>query len=106
MVVSSNKIPRDCDKYKVDKPSLKTVLINFVKNEVKYIMRLVCYPLLATKSRRAFMRTKTSWGNTYNYRPRGDLLERLSKKLNWTKEQVLDQLVQERSHLLKIRGLI
>jgi hypothetical protein len=64
-------------------------------------MQFVIYTRLQTQSRRAFLRVKTRYGRPYDYRPRGDLLERLSRELGWSKEQVLDKIVEEREFLLR-----
>ncbi len=67
-------------------------------------MRLKIYPLLSTCSKRAFIKTKQRWGKPYQYSPRGDLLIRLSRELNMTKEQVLDQIYEERRYILTQMG--
>lgn len=67
-------------------------------------MNLICYPLLSTRSKRAILKTKKSWGHVYWYNPRGDLLVRLSKQLNLPITKVVEQLEKEREFLLKGLG--
>jgi hypothetical protein len=64
-------------------------------------MDLICYPRLSTRSKRALVRQKTSWGNLYTYRPRGHLLQRLSKELNMPIKKVAAQLHKERYKILR-----
>lgn len=64
-------------------------------------MELKLYYLLSTRSRRAIVRQKTSWGNLYTYTPRGDLLTRLAKETGWTKKKVAEQLYRERFEILR-----
>jgi hypothetical protein len=64
-------------------------------------MELVLYYRLGTKSKRALVRQKTSWGNLYTYRPRGDLLQRLSQETGMTVAQVSAQLHKERYEILR-----
>ena len=64
-------------------------------------MKLICYPLLQTTSRRALRREKTKWGRTYWYTPRADLLERLSHQTGMSKTQVFNQLMKERMYFLR-----
>ena len=64
-------------------------------------MELKAYYRLSTRSRRAICRKKTHFGRDYRYSPRGTLLDRLSRELGMSKEQVYSQLMQEREHLLK-----
>jgi hypothetical protein len=67
-------------------------------------MELKIYPLLSTESQKALVRTKqtyrSQWGHPYNYEPNGRLLKRLSTQLQMTKEQVREQLLNERKYLL------
>lgn len=64
-------------------------------------MELVVYPLLSTRSRRAMLKTARRFGHYYNYRPRGNLIQRLSQQLNTTPAEVLEQIKKERNYLLK-----
>lgn len=64
-------------------------------------MDLKAYYRLSTRSRRAITRKKTHFGRDYQYSPRGTLLNRLSRELGMTREQVYSQLMQERAYLLK-----
>lgn len=61
---------------------------------------------LGTPSRRAIGRAKTRYGKPYDYRPRGNLLERLARDNNLSKEEVYRQLMAIRQHLLtsNVRG--
>lgn len=64
-------------------------------------MRLICYPKLSTRSRRAIVREKTKWGRPYYYRPRANLMMRLSRETGMTVGQVYNQLMVERLYLLR-----
>lgn len=64
-------------------------------------MRLICYPRMSTCSRRALLRKKTKWGRPYFYRPRSNLLQRLSRETGLTVGQVFNQLMIERQYFLK-----
>lgn len=64
-------------------------------------MELILYFKLQTKSRRAIQKTTALYGRTYNYRPRGELLVRLSEETGMTREQVYHQLQRERKYLLE-----
>ena len=66
-------------------------------------MNLILYPRLCTRSRRAIVRTIKKFGWPYVYRPRGDLLERLSAETGMSREDVYRQLLAEREELLKNR---
>ncbi len=63
-------------------------------------MDIVIYPLLGTTSRRAMVREKSRFGRPYVYRPRGNLLDRLSAETGMSKEAVLRQIARERQHLI------
>jgi hypothetical protein len=63
-------------------------------------MDLVIYPLLGTTSRRAMVREKSRFGRPYVYRPRGNLLDRLSAETGMSKEAVLRQIARERQQLI------
>jgi energy-converting hydrogenase A subunit M len=47
------------------------------------------------------LRIKTRWGKPYEYRPRGNLLRRISKTLNISLEEAYDMLLKEREYLLQ-----
>lgn len=64
-------------------------------------MALELYFLLGTKSKKAIVRETGKFGKEYNYRPRGDLLERLSEKTGKSKEEIYNQLQRERKQLLE-----
>jgi len=64
-------------------------------------MELKVYSRLSTRSRRAIVKTKGRFGRSYQYSPRGTLLERLSLELGMSREQVYSQIMQEREYLLK-----
>jgi hypothetical protein len=63
-------------------------------------MEIVIYYLLGTTSRRAMVREKSKFGRPYVYRPRGNLLDRLSSETGMTKNAVLRQIARERQHLI------
>jgi len=63
-------------------------------------MDLVIYPLLGTTSRRAMVREKSRFGRPYVYRPRGNLLDRLSTETGMSKNAVLRQIARERQQLI------
>jgi hypothetical protein len=63
-------------------------------------MDLIIYPLLGTTSRRAMLKAKSRFGRTYAYRPRGNLLNRLSQQTGMPVEQVLSQIGRERQYFL------
>ncbi|NJL21646.1 MAG: hypothetical protein HC895_13815 [Leptolyngbyaceae cyanobacterium SM1_3_5] len=64
---------------------------------------LILWPLLATCSRRAIRRKTKRFGHPYTYKPRGDLLVRLSRQTGLTHEEVFFQLLREREELLRDR---
>lgn len=63
-------------------------------------MKIIIYPLLGTTSRRAMVRENGKWGKPYVYRPRGDLLDRLSIDTGMPKDSVLRQIERERQYLI------
>lgn len=63
-------------------------------------MDMIIYPLLGTTSRRAMVRETAKFGQPYTYRPRGNLLERLSLETGMSKESVLRQIQRERQKLI------
>lgn len=71
-------------------------------------MELKIYPLLCSESRKALLKTKRVsqglWRSPYNYEPNGKLLTRLSTQLQMTKEQVREELLEERKFLLSERS--
>lgn len=64
-------------------------------------MRTPAYYLLRQRSKNAMLRTKTRWGKAYQYRPRANLLKRISKTLNISIEDAYHMLIKEREYLLK-----
>jgi hypothetical protein len=74
-----------------------------IRHRVKTRMQLICYPLMSTCSKRAITRIKKKWGHPVTYTPRATLVERLSRELGMTYDQVIDQLFKERDFLLKYR---
>ncbi|MBD2040186.1 hypothetical protein [Microcoleus sp. FACHB-672] len=58
------------------------------------------YSRLSTRSRRAISR-RTWHGRPYDYRPRGDLLVRLSKETGLSISGVYEQLQKERREILQ-----
>lgn len=65
---------------------------------------LILYPKLGTQSRRAIARTRKRFGHPYTYKPRGDLLQRLSAETGMSIQDVYFQLLRERETLLKLFG--
>jgi hypothetical protein len=63
-------------------------------------MNIVIYPLLGTTSRRAMLRKKSRFGRNFNYRPRGNLLARLSQATGMPVEKVLSQIAREQQYFL------
>lgn len=53
---------------------------------------------LGTPTRRAIRRSKTRWGHPYTYRPRGNLLDRLSRENGLSKEVVYQRLMELHNH--------
>jgi len=68
-------------------------------------MEIELYYLLSTRSKRAMVRQRKKWGHTYQYRPRGTLLERLSRETGMSIDQVYLQLMRERAYMIRI-GII
>jgi len=64
-------------------------------------MRLICYPLLSTRSKWALERARKQDGSPYYYVPRRKLVYRLALELNKTPVEVENQLMAERRYLLK-----
>lgn len=68
-------------------------------------MKLICYPLMGTKSKRLMIkRTRKNGrklGKTYHYVPRNDLIARLVYELNMDEEAVRKQIFDERLYLLR-----
>jgi len=63
-------------------------------------VNIVIYPLLGTTSRKAMVREKSRFGRPYVYRPRGNLLDRLSAETGMSKDVVLRQIARERQQLI------
>jgi len=63
-------------------------------------MNLTLYPRLSTRSKKALTRKNSYWGKLYVYKPRGLLLERLSRETGMTIYQVRSQLEKEREYLI------
>ncbi|MBD2090376.1 hypothetical protein H6F67_10970 [Microcoleus sp. FACHB-1515] len=61
------------------------------------------WPLLGTCSRRAILRRTKKFGHPYTYKPRGDLIIRLSRQTGLTYAEVFSQLLREREELLRDR---
>ncbi|UXE61365.1 MAG: hypothetical protein KA717_39515 [Woronichinia naegeliana WA131] len=59
------------------------------------------YNLLQGKTRKRLARKKWRLGKTFQYAPNANLVRRLSKQLNISKDDVLDQLNDLREYLLK-----
>jgi hypothetical protein len=57
--------------------------------------------LLQTKSRRAIQKTKKRWGWHYSYKPRQDLVNRLSQQTGISANEVRIHLQRLRNWLLK-----
>ena len=66
-------------------------------------MRLIIYPKLNTTAKRAIRRVRKKWGHPYQYNPRQILINRLCYELNWTEQQVREQIEIEREFLTKHR---
>ncbi len=62
----------------------------------------ILYPLLGTLSKRAISR-KTWRGRKYDYKPRADLLDRLTEETKMTRTEVYFQLLEERKKLLEMQ---
>jgi hypothetical protein len=67
-------------------------------------MELELYFRLGTSSKRAMLKTKGRFGRDYVYRPRGDLLKRLSSETGRPIEAIYHQLQREREYLLRMSG--
>lgn len=92
------------DKVSAEKPQ------NFQQKTFSHLETLekpfefLCYPLLQTSSRRAIQRFKKKWGWAYIYKPRADLITRLSEQLGMSRGEVRVQLQRERNHLLQVHS--
>jgi hypothetical protein len=64
-------------------------------------MKLLCYPLLSTRSKWALEREFDSNGKPYQYFPRSHLIFRLAHELSREPREVEEQLMKERRYLLK-----
>jgi hypothetical protein len=65
-------------------------------------LELLLFHKLSRKSKKAIQKTKKYWGHPYNYNPRGNLLTRLSRETGMTIDEVYNQLMKERAHLLTL----
>ena len=63
-------------------------------------MYLKIYPLLGKSSQSAIKRRLKYWGHKYYYNPRPALVSRLSKQLNMTESEILEQIKAEREYLI------
>jgi len=63
-------------------------------------MEFIIYPMLGTTSRRAMVREKARFGRPYVYRPRGNLLDRLSAETGMSRDSVFRQIARERQQLI------
>jgi hypothetical protein len=59
------------------------------------------YQLLHWRTQKRLARKKWRLGKTFQYAPNANLVRRLSKQLNISKDDVLDQLNDLREYLLK-----
>lgn len=66
-------------------------------------MDLLAYPLLSPYAQARYTKLRKRYGRPYRYRPKGSNLTWLARRLNMTKEQVLDQVIKEQDHLIKTR---
>ena len=66
-------------------------------------MDFVIYPLLNTRSQRAFRRVKTRFGHRAYYHPRKHLIERLKEETGMTEQQILTQIAKEREYIRTYR---
>ena len=64
-------------------------------------MNFRVFPRLSTSSRRSFIRLRGKFGRPYDYRPRGQLIQRLATELSLTPEEVLEQIYKERAELTR-----
>ena len=73
-------------------------------------MQLTLYYRLSTRSKRALARTKNlrsrrnALGSPYVYNPRGPLLERLSREVGMSIDDVYFQLLKERAYIISLEG--
>ena len=68
-------------------------------------MDIYLYPQLSTRSQRCMRRRVKRTGYPYEYRPRGNLLQRLATDNNLTIDQTYQQLMRERNELLRIQDM-
>lgn len=64
-------------------------------------MKLIVYPLLNTRSKRAMGRYKKRFGRYYVYHPRQVLINRLCRELNMSEKEVRQQIRKERRFIIK-----
>lgn len=74
-------------------------------NKLKLVfkMELIIYGRLSPCSKRAIRRVRKKWGHSYQYTPRQILINRLCAELNWSEEQVRNQIIKEREFITKYR---
>lgn len=76
-----------------------TVGLSGLDERSKFMTDLKVWPLLSTCSKRAMLRTRKKWGHPNNYKPRVNLLNRLTEQLGMSREQVLSQIEKEKKYL-------
>jgi hypothetical protein len=64
-------------------------------------MKLVVWPKLSTRSRRALVRTQKRNGSIMSYTPRIRLIKRLQRELGMSESEVIAQVEKERAYILK-----
>lgn len=64
-------------------------------------MKLIVYPLLNTRSKRAMTRYKKNYGQRYYYNPRKQLIDRLVKQLKLPAIKIYTLIARERKYLLR-----
>ena len=67
-------------------------------------MDIYLYYELGTCSRRAFQRFFGKYGRPYYYKPKGNLLARLALQFGKSKEEIYNQLMNERMYLAEKHG--
>lgn len=78
-------------------------LLDALRSTKHLQMELKIYPLLSTRSKRAFVKETKEFGRPYRYEPRQRLVERLMTDLNMSESEVLKQIRKERAWILKNR---
>lgn len=64
-------------------------------------MKLIVYPLLNTRSKRAMTRYKKNYGHHYYYNPKKQLIDRLVKQLKLPAIKIYTLIAKERKYLLR-----